>query len=315
MNDSRLSPDDPRLTAYALGQLEGDERAAIEAALREDPALREQVEQTRAFAMQLESALATETTQDAVDAQSARAADSQLGRAAIIPGRDPRVLDGGRSSEYDVPRSKLLSFPQLYYVIGGLAAACVAVMITLRDAPVRVEPKYYREVLLNPTGTATASDDAEKAKSVEAPAPSASSAVAQEQAAAPSLQLPQFELNAFGSIAADAKAARMYKPAPTSPGNVTFNSTDRSVDKAATGTLTLSAARTIGPRGTSRHRWKACRQDRFHQAPPRCGRPSRSTRRLSASGSPTTTTRFCGWTTVWEPGRYPRTQPCRSNCL
>ena len=31
-----ISPDDPGLTASALGELEGDERAAVEAALRED---------------------------------------------------------------------------------------------------------------------------------------------------------------------------------------------------------------------------------------------------------------------------------------
>mgnify|MGYP000601394500 CR=1 FL=1 len=31
MNDFELLPDDPRLTAYALGELEGDERAEVEA--------------------------------------------------------------------------------------------------------------------------------------------------------------------------------------------------------------------------------------------------------------------------------------------
>ena len=38
MNHPTLSPDDPRLTAYALGELEGEARAAVEAALRADPA-------------------------------------------------------------------------------------------------------------------------------------------------------------------------------------------------------------------------------------------------------------------------------------
>ena len=36
----KISPDDPRLTAFALGELEGEELAAVEAALRDDPAAR-----------------------------------------------------------------------------------------------------------------------------------------------------------------------------------------------------------------------------------------------------------------------------------
>ena len=57
----KFSPDDPRLTAYALGELDGAERAAVEAALRDDAALRAVVEEIRATVAQLEGALATET--------------------------------------------------------------------------------------------------------------------------------------------------------------------------------------------------------------------------------------------------------------
>ena len=60
MKDYQLPPEDPRLTAYALGELEGEERAAIEAALRRDPGLRAAVEQIRATAAQIEDALVTE---------------------------------------------------------------------------------------------------------------------------------------------------------------------------------------------------------------------------------------------------------------
>jgi len=60
MNDTRLLPDDPKLTAYALGELTGDERAAVEAALRQNPALRVVVDDIRAAATQIEAALAEE---------------------------------------------------------------------------------------------------------------------------------------------------------------------------------------------------------------------------------------------------------------
>jgi len=39
MNDTKIFSDDPRLTAYALGELEGEECAQVEAALAADPAL------------------------------------------------------------------------------------------------------------------------------------------------------------------------------------------------------------------------------------------------------------------------------------
>src|SRR5690606_28340189 len=61
MNEHRLMPDDPRLTAYALGELEGDERAEVEAALRRDRDARRRVEEIRATVAQLEEALAEET--------------------------------------------------------------------------------------------------------------------------------------------------------------------------------------------------------------------------------------------------------------
>ncbi len=122
MNDPTLLPDDPRLTAYALGELEGAERAAIETALRADPALRAEVGSIRATAAQLGTALAVEERLGADNVLS-------FDRAAIIPSRDPRVLDGGQRRA----APNLLRFPQLYFVLSGLAAACFAVMFTLRE--------------------------------------------------------------------------------------------------------------------------------------------------------------------------------------
>src|SRR5947209_7660656 len=121
MNETKLSPDDPRLTAYALGELEGDERAAVEAALQTDAAARAAVDEIRTTARQVEAALASEPMPQikSITAPLAR-------RAAIIPGRDPGKLDGG-------PWRNLIKFPQAYYLVGGMAAACFAVMVTLHE--------------------------------------------------------------------------------------------------------------------------------------------------------------------------------------
>ena len=106
MNFPKFSPDDPRLTAYALGELEGGERAAVEAALRDDPAAQAAVEEIRATAALLSAALAEEAAAD-LPAGAAPA----LTKAAIVQGNDYRKLDGG-------PLGRLIKFPQLYYVVG-----------------------------------------------------------------------------------------------------------------------------------------------------------------------------------------------------
>ena len=124
MNDPTLLPDDPQLTAYALGELEGDERAAVETALRRDPALRAVVEEIRATTALMQAALATEATAD--DESKKVVAFPALERAAILPGRDPYKLDGGAGWG-----PKLRQFPQLYFVVGGLAAACFAIVAAL----------------------------------------------------------------------------------------------------------------------------------------------------------------------------------------
>src|SRR5882672_5082360 len=93
MNDLKLLPDDPKLTAYALGELEGAERAAVEAALRDNPTARAAVAEIRALGLQLEDALAAEATSEPAAQKTATVAS--LARAAIIPGDDWSKLDGG----------------------------------------------------------------------------------------------------------------------------------------------------------------------------------------------------------------------------
>ncbi|HVU31982.1 MAG TPA: von Willebrand factor type A domain-containing protein [Opitutaceae bacterium] len=167
MSDTRLSPDDPRLTAYALGELHGDERAAVEAALRTDPAARAVVEQIRQFGAQLETALAAEP-ENAGAVQPLLASPADSGDISDTTDR-PAAREGEREllPEYHRPRGwgRLLQFPQLYYVVGGVAAACFAVYVAVRDEPPH-EYRVYQEIFLQPSQKDKA---ATLAKTEEAP--------------------------------------------------------------------------------------------------------------------------------------------------
>ena len=72
MNQETLSPDDPKITAYALGELEASERAAVEEALRHSPAARAAVEEIRATVAQLTTSFAAEVVQEKAPGTSSR---------------------------------------------------------------------------------------------------------------------------------------------------------------------------------------------------------------------------------------------------
>lgn len=112
MTMNTLSPDDPRLTAYALGEMNAAERAEFEALLQAQPAARQWIDEVHATSSLLTGALESEPV----------AADASVEAAAIVPGRDWGKLDGGRAKE----SGKLVRFPHFYYVTSGLAAACFA---------------------------------------------------------------------------------------------------------------------------------------------------------------------------------------------
>ncbi len=170
MNDFQILPDDPRLTAYALGELDGEDLAAIEAALRAAPELRATVDAIRATVEKMEAALAAEADGAiAVERVTASLAGSPavVASDAIDPsGRAFAGTVNGYAKRAAAPAleideyrrltrgswGQLVRFPQFYYVIGGLAAACFAVMVAVRGPqPVRtVEKKYYVEVPLAP---------------------------------------------------------------------------------------------------------------------------------------------------------------------
>jgi len=130
MNEPKelISSDDPRLTAYALGELEGAELAVVEKAVRADPALQAVVAEIQAMGGELTQALADEDF-------SAAPQFSSVGMVSDDGGQD----DGAKGPR----RGKLLSFPALYYVFATAAAAGFAVMVAMHppgDSRFRQKP-------------------------------------------------------------------------------------------------------------------------------------------------------------------------------
>ncbi|MDQ5978346.1 MAG: Ca-activated chloride channel, partial [Verrucomicrobiota bacterium] len=132
MHPKTISPDDPRLTAYALNEMEPAERAEFEKLLETDPSARQAVDAIRATGAMLSGAL---------ESESAPVVAAAVRPAAILPGGDLRKLDGG-----GLKQSKLIRFPQLYYLVSGMAAACFAVFFVYwqHTQPV-LEKRQYRE--------------------------------------------------------------------------------------------------------------------------------------------------------------------------
>ena len=167
MNTQSLSPDDPRLTAYAFNEMAPAERAEFEQLLQQDAAARRAVEEFRAAG----TLLATALEHEPVAAESAPTAKP----AAIIPGGDLRKPDGGAHRESG---SKVIRFPQFYYMVSGLAAACFAVFFVYwqRTQPV-MEKKHYTEVDLTKLQASSETDS-------PLPAPAATGMLEQHSAVA-----------------------------------------------------------------------------------------------------------------------------------
>ncbi len=79
-----MDPNDPRLTAYALDELDAEERAEVEALLADDAAARAAVEEICAVAGMLTDALASEPSATLTEAQRAQV-DQRLEAAAATP--------------------------------------------------------------------------------------------------------------------------------------------------------------------------------------------------------------------------------------
>lgn len=123
MNDEKFSFDDPRLTAFALGELEGEQHEAVAATVARDPELQRFVADVRATAMQLEAALAAEPV------------ESTASPAPVIAAR-PR-------------RGVLLRFPTAYYAIAGMAAAGFAIVVVVREQ-VAKQPGQIQNITMTP---------------------------------------------------------------------------------------------------------------------------------------------------------------------
>ena len=123
MNKSRISPDDPRLTAYALGELEAAELAEVEAALTADPAAQAIVAEIRIAADQLTAALAGETAE-----------------TAAKPGSEETTR---RRRRLGARRGRWLA----YLSVGGLAAACVAALLISERSPPPIRNSGEAEAL------------------------------------------------------------------------------------------------------------------------------------------------------------------------
>ncbi|HET7626535.1 MAG TPA: von Willebrand factor type A domain-containing protein [Verrucomicrobiae bacterium] len=87
----KLNPDDPRLTAYALGELNADERAEIETALRENPECRRAVEEIRQTAAMLSGNFAKESSPK-LSQEQRNAIEEQLHSGKIIVFQGRRIF-------------------------------------------------------------------------------------------------------------------------------------------------------------------------------------------------------------------------------
>ena len=177
-NETRLTPEDPRLTAYAFGGLEGEELAATEAAIAADPRLARRVAELRVFGAEIGAALENEP----------------------MPAMPEPASPGTPAAPGE--RGRVLRFPAWAWATAGLAAAAaLAVMAWLRqggttpDAPgvAKVEAKPTLAGPVAPRVATTNPGEAEPPmppapkKDQEAAAPEAAVAVRQPSEPAPAV--------------------------------------------------------------------------------------------------------------------------------
>jgi secreted protein with Ig-like and vWFA domain/anti-sigma factor RsiW len=134
----KVTPDDPRLTAFALGELSPGEHTALAAAIAADPALAAEVETIRALAADMQATLAAEPAPavtpsgetNLAGAAAAVAADATpKARAAIVAGKEWRKPDAATTR---AAKGKLLRFPAFYW-LATAAAACFALVVFVKN--------------------------------------------------------------------------------------------------------------------------------------------------------------------------------------
>ncbi len=163
-NEFQLTPDDPRLTAYALGELEPEEMAAVAAALETQAELRAAVADIQATAGRIEAALEAEPALEC-EATPTRAAVDEFSphRSAappfLLPSHSTEYTPlNGRASGSKLAR--LMRFPHLYYIVPGLAAAGFAMLVIFQDRRPPATTRIY-EVDLRGGGAAASAATSE----------------------------------------------------------------------------------------------------------------------------------------------------------
>jgi uncharacterized protein DUF3520/protein with von Willebrand factor-like domain len=138
MKSSSHLSENPRLTAYALGELDVAEAAQIEAEIKGDQGAQEMVAEIRALANDLEAALANETAEAVPLNQVAWADDSSVSPSKITP------------------------FP--IWILAGAAAACFAFVLAVHSIShskvTTIQPSVATEMTAkaDPAKTASKSD-------------------------------------------------------------------------------------------------------------------------------------------------------------
>jgi Ca-activated chloride channel homolog len=111
MSDNLLHPDDPRLTAYALGELSPTEQAEVERLLADAPDCRAAVEEIRSLAGQLTAGLQAEPV----------AGLSETQRAAIVATVGPAQATGAVASSQGIRWSRHLAAFGTLAAMGAMA--------------------------------------------------------------------------------------------------------------------------------------------------------------------------------------------------
>lgn len=132
---NRITPDDPRLTAFAFGELEGEENSAVAAAVSKDPALQQVVHEIR------------QTGNDLVEALESEPLPETNSAPTFVP---------------QAPVRRKIPFP-FWLTAGSLAAASVAVMFVsnqnrTRTATLDALEKSRKEVASHEPDSSTMQD-------------------------------------------------------------------------------------------------------------------------------------------------------------
>jgi secreted protein with Ig-like and vWFA domain len=121
-----MNLDDPRITAYALGELDSaEEREAVEALLREHPQVATELEETRAIAGYLQKELKGDAGAPLTKEQRDHVIAVAQG-AAPLNGRELSSGDGGAAASLPTPR-KIITGPwyRRHWVPSAIAASVV----------------------------------------------------------------------------------------------------------------------------------------------------------------------------------------------